>query len=88
MLIVWQYHKHKKTLQKTRKSAITESPCNKEKYDNKVVAVISLNKTTNDEDEWRMKSGNLPPSAFMGYWSEQMRLLSRVCKYVFKSWYL
>ena len=46
MLIVWQYPKHKETLQRTRKSAIAEPPCNKEKKnDNKVIAVISLNKT-------------------------------------------
>ena len=31
MLIVWQYHKHTETLQRTRKSGIAEPPCNKEK---------------------------------------------------------
>ena len=71
MLIVWQYPKHKETLQRTRKSAIAEPPCNKEKKnDNKVIAVISLNKTVNNEGEWGMTRGNLPPAAFVGYWSE------------------
>ena len=51
MLIVWQYHKPK-WLYKGQESPLSQSHLAiKRKYDNKVIAVISLNKTTNDEDE-------------------------------------